>query len=639
MTERPSWINSVRRGVWHVRMGGMKQFRSFRARQRSEHGMLRLENVHGAQAGWTGRGSSRRLQFSPAELAQRPPRRQDLTVAVILDDFSAIAFGFEWNTFALGRDTWKEQLKSTVVDFLFVESAWAGNKGDWRYQITGESGPKEPFLDLMAWCRNRSIPTVLWNKEDPPHYSDFLAAAREFDVVFTSDSGMISAYVRDLGHSNVHVLPFAAQPAIHNPVRPRFGWRERDIAFAGMYFADKYPERRKQMDFLLTGALDASSKMDTGLEIYSRQLGGEDRYQFPYPISERVVGTLDYAQMLTAYKAYKVFLNVNSVVDSPSMCARRIFEITAAGAAVLSTPSEATRHFFEADELVTVETRAEAEQMSRALVRNPELADRLIHKAQRKIWAEHTYAHRAENVVQAVLPSRHCPVSRQNVSALVSTIRPHQLEHVFHTLGSQIDIDLELVLLTHGFDVSKKKIDELSEKYGLGQVVLLRGDSSLSLGECLNACVAASSGEVLTKMDDDDFYGPRYVSDLVHALGYSGSDIVGKQAHYMYLEASNATLLRFPEKEHRFTRMVMGPTLMGKRDIFTGRPFEAVSRGEDTGFLQSLVEEGGSVYAADRFNYFQHRRNHGHTWNVESEILLATADVKFFGLPAEHVTV
>ena len=45
--------------------------------------------------------------------------------------------------------------------------------------------------------------------------------------------------------------------------------------------------------------------------------------------------------MLTAYKGYKVFLNVNSVVDSPSMCARRIFEINAAGTPVVTTPSAA----------------------------------------------------------------------------------------------------------------------------------------------------------------------------------------------------------------------------------------------------------------------------------------------------------
>src|SRR5690625_5653231 len=117
-----------------------------------------------------------------------------------------------------------------------------------------------------------------------------------------------------------------------------------------MYFAHKFPERREQMEVLLGGALDASARMDTGLEIFSRFLGDDERYQFPGELADRVVGSLPYDRMLTAYKAYKVFLNVNSVVTSPSMCARRIFEITASGTPVVSAPSPAIGEFFSRSE-------------------------------------------------------------------------------------------------------------------------------------------------------------------------------------------------------------------------------------------------------------------------------------------------
>ena len=74
-----------------------------------------------------------------------------------------------------------------------------------------------------------------------------------------------------------------------------------------------------------------------------------------------MVGSLNYAQMLTAYRAYKVFLNVNSVVESPSMCARRIFEISASGTPVVSAPSAAIGQFFEADEVPVAASPQEAE--------------------------------------------------------------------------------------------------------------------------------------------------------------------------------------------------------------------------------------------------------------------------------------
>ncbi|GAB3531952.1 glycosyltransferase [Arthrobacter tecti] len=632
-------VSSARKSIWHLRRGGLRQFRRFRSRQQAEANSVRLENVLGAQGGWTGRRKKRVLQFAPATLVQRTPRRDDLTVAVILDDFSALAFTYEWNTVVLKRSTWRQQLTEAPVDFLFVESAWSGNNGEWKYQLTGTSGPKPEFLALMSWCRENSIPTVLWNKEDPPHYEDFLPAAREFDAVFTSDVNRVASYVKDLGHNRVLPLSFAAQPAIHNPIRPRYGWKERDIAFAGMYFAHKYPERREQMDFLLRGAADAGQRMDTGLEIFSRQLGGEEKYQFPAGLREHVVGTLSYEQMLTAYKAYKVFLNVNSVVDSPSMCARRIFEITAAGSSVISTPSAATSSFFNEDELVTVSSVEAAEHMTRAIVHSPELGDRVLHKAQRKIWAEHTYAHRAEAVVSSVLPDRARDLRQRSVSALVSTIRPHQVEHVFRTFGSQVGVDKELVLLTHGFELADSELMAMQEKYGVENIISLSKDKDISLGLCLNDCVRASNGEVLTKMDDDDFYAPHYLEDQLNALNYSGADVVGKQAHYMYLADRNATLLRFPHKEHRFAQFVMGPTLLATRSVFMEHPFEDRSRGEDTAFLNAVTAEGGAVYSADRFNYFQHRHGAGHTWNVESDELLASAEVQFFGKPYDHVTV
>lgn len=579
------------------------------------------------------------LQFSPANLPLPVPRREDLTVAVILDDFSAAAFAYEWNTVLLKRSTWRKQLEKATVDFLFVESAWSGNQGEWRYQLTGVNGPKSDFIDLMAWCRSNSIPTVLWNKEDPPHYNDFLPAAREFDVVFTSDSNSVASYVRDLGHERVGAMSFAAQPMIHNPVRPSRGSRERDVAFAGMYFAHKYPERREQMDLLLRGAADAGKHMRTGLEIFSRQLGGDERYQFPPEFQKHVVGRLNYTQMLTAYKAYKVFLNVNSVVDSPSMCARRIFEISASGTSVLSTPSAAISAAFDGDEVATVDSRDEAENMTRALVRSPELADRSLHRAQRRIWSEHTYAHRAESVVAAVLPERLKPVALPKVSLIIPTFRPHRVEEVFKTVASQASVDTELVLLTHGFQLSRTEILDLRESYGIENLVLLTAGREVSLGECLNRCVEAASGEVVTKMDDDDYYAPHYVEDEIHALGYSNADVVGKQAHYMYLTERDATLLRFPEHEHRFTNFVMGPTLLGRRDVFKSYPFPQVSRGEDSGFLASIINSGGAVYSADRFNYFQRRTGRGHTWKIGTDALLSSANVQFFGSPQTHVTI
>ncbi|MCC9145765.1 MULTISPECIES: glycosyltransferase [unclassified Arthrobacter] len=630
-------LQDFRTGLWHLRSGGPAELREWNGRRRAERGFADPSNARGVEAGWIGRGTKRRLSIPAATVPGRPPRRSDLTVGVILDEFSASAFAFEWNTVALDPAGWRQQLADQPLDLVFIESAWAGNNRLWRGKIAGPNGPAPQLVELLAFSRSQGIPTVFWNKEDPPHYEDFLPAAALFDHVFTSDVRKIGDYRRDLGHDNVDVLPFAAQPAIHNPARPKYGRHSRDIGFAGMYFAHKYPERREQMDLLLGGAMDA--KLPTGLEIFSRKLGGDPNYQFPAPLDSRVVGSLSYPQMLSAYKAYKVFLNVNSVVDSPSMCARRIFEINAAGTPVISTPSDAVARFFTPDEVPVASTREEAAALSGGLVRNAEYNDRTVHRAQRRIWSAHTYAHRAETIVAAAAPTKARPLVRPAVSALVPTIRPHQVENVFRTLAAQQDVDVELVLLTHGFTLEPERLQELQTAYELQKVRLLTAGTEVSLGECLNRCVQAASGDIVAKMDDDDHYGPHYLSDQLHALEYSGADVVGKQAHYMHLRSSKAVILRFGHREHRYTDFVMGPTIVTRRKLALELPFPSLGLGEDTGFLKQAAAAGKRIYSADRFNYFQVREGSGHTWKVDDATLLASGDLRFYGEPNEHTDI
>ena len=623
-------VADARRAAWHLRQGGTDQVRQWWRRrdldQRQPRGSIRL-------------GGDGLLEVPPWPLPDRAPRRPDLRVGVILDDFTSLALGYEWDQVALTPSGWREEVDSPRIDLLFVESAWHGNGDAWQYHLTGTSAPRPAIVELVQWCRDHGVPTVFWNKEDPVHYEDFLDTARLFDHVWTTDSDRVADYHRDLGHERVGVLPFAAQQTLHNPIRPADGHQSRDIGFGGMYFAHKYPERREQMDLLLGAADAVSSRMTTGLEIFSRYLGGDERYQFPAPLDQRVVGSLDYPRMLTAYRAYKVFLNVNSVVGSPSMCARRIFEITACGTPVVSTPSRAIGEFFPADEVLQVGGEDEARWTLRALVNSPELRDRTVHTAQRRIWESHTYTRRLDAVLSAAgLSSGSSAARLPSVSALVSTNRPQQLDHVLATVAAQRGVDVELVLLTHGFEPPAELAGQAAD-LGL-RLTLLTEPAETTLGGCLNRLVAAASGDVVAKMDDDDLYGADYLRDQLHALDYSGASVVGKQAHHMYLEALDATILRFPEREHRFTDLVMGPTIVTHRDVALAHPFADVWRGEDTGFLRDVVASGLAVYSADRFNFVQMRHTSvRHTWEATSAELLANARVLSYGRADRHILI
>ncbi len=619
-------LQTLRTGLWHLRKGGVRQVRDWRLRRT-------MAERNGAAA----KPVDIAAEMPVWPVADRGPRRPQLRVGTIMDTFSASAWGYEFDVVELRPSQWREQLEQQGIDLLFVESAWSGSRGAWKFQLSGPKAPPEALRELVAHCREHGIPSVFWNKEDPPHFEDFLETARLFDRVFTTDENLLGRYRDALGHDRVDVLGFAAQPALHHPMRQQGLHQVRDVAFGGSYWSHKFPERQAQMDLLLGAAADIAERRGIGFDIFSR-FEHDPKYRFPEALSPFVRGSLDYERMLSAYRAYKVMLNVNSVVDSPTMLARRVFEILASGTPVVTTRSPAVEHWFDESEISIVDDQQEAALVLRALVRSSELRDRQVHLAQRRIWREHTFSRRATQVLESVGIADPAAWRRPRVSIIAPTIRPHLVPGIIATAGRQVDVDVQLALLLHGFDADEADLQALAREAGIAELVVLRADRDTSLGANLNRLVRASDGDVVAKLDDDDVYGDHYLLDSCFALEYSGAELVGKHARYLYLESRNATVLQSPEREHRWTDLVGGPTMVGPRSTWEAAPFEDRTLGEDTAFQRAILAAGGGIYSADRYNFIQLRAARSdHTWVTEDERILANADVHGFGRAEEHI--
>lgn len=630
----PSQFDNVRKGLWHLRKGGIRQFVKWRRRSRYYHFVSTPLSVKNSDH------SVNASKYPSVLPIERPKSFPGLKVGVILDDFSLLAWSPEFETVLLTPNGWQDELRENSIDMLFVESAWAGNHGAWLYQLTGSSAPRQEIIHLVEHCKEHSIPSVFWNKEDPSHFEDFLETAKLFDVVFTTDSTLIPQYKEVLGHDRVDSLSFAAQPSIHNPIRIPGLQQNEDMAFAGMYFQHKFPERRDQMDLLFGAAKSVVNRGRYKFDIFSRHHGGNENYQFPVPYDEHVVGALPYEKMLAAYRNYKVFLNVNSVTGSPSMCARRVFEILASGTPVVSGESAAIPEFFSPEQVPVVRDEKTAAHVLRTILNSPQLRDRMVHTAQREIWAKHTYAHRAEKILDAVGFNVKSPfLASPSVSVIVSTNRPQFVRNVIDTVASQVDVEPELVLLTHGFEENETELRSYAAEQGIEHFTLLTAPQSEPLGVCLNKLVASASGEVIANFDDDDFYGEYYLLDSINAMKFSNADLVGKFATYMYSEKDDMITLRNPGKENMYTDFVTGATFVGWREVFTRNPFLPMSRGEDSRFLTSVEQSGAKIFAGDRFNFMQIRGSHGHTWDVDRLELYANSIVESYGRNTRHVEV
>ena len=521
-------------------------------------------------------------------------------MAAILDTFTEHSLRYEANLLLLSRQHWRTQMEEASPACLFVESAFSGNDGEWRHQIVDyEPSIGSPLRDLLEFCRSMEIPTIFWNKEDPPHFDDFIGAAREFDFVFTSDADCIPIYREELKHDRIFVLPFAAQPRLHNPSRAE-DWPRYPVCFAGSWLQHRYPERAAALQFLLDPALPL------GLHIFDRNLARVEfgpNYRFPNRYKEAIKGTLTYEEMLTAYRCYDVMLNVNTVADSPTMFARRVFESLACGTPVISSESVGMSRMLGVHARVSRSTEETVDHLL-ALLGDEETRVREGHLGYRYVHENHTYRHRMAEVFSRVgLDSL---VSKQpTVSVLMPTMRPENVPRCLENFTKQAYAQKELILILNNaefdLDAIRRDID------GIPNVEMLYLDDPATLGDCLNRGVAAAAGKYIAKMDDDDHYGERYLSDSVLAASFSDAEVVGKGSFYMYFEDSDTTALAELTAEHTYTHFVTGGTLFVREDVIREIPFESVSLKEDTNFQRAAAQAGCRIYAGDRFNFIRVR--------------------------------
>ena len=333
---------------------------------------------------------ARATRFLFGETPPNSPPFGRLRVATIVDDFTRACLEPEVTLLAVDARVWRVQLPAFRPQLLFVESAWRGVHDSWKKRIASyPSHHDDTLAAVVAWCRKRSIPTVFWNKEDPVHFDRFVQRAKLFDHVFTTEVDCVDRY-RTAGVPRARVLMFAAQPALHHPGATN---REDVVCFAGSYGEAELGARRADLELLL----DAASGFD--LRILDRQRHVANA--FPSRFQPFVRPGVDYRELAELQRRYKVFLNVNALRDSRTMFSRRVFELLASGAAVVSTPNEGIRELF-GDVVAIATDRDHATSAIRRLLEDDTHREDVAARGIARVIAGHTYAQRVHEVCSAV---------------------------------------------------------------------------------------------------------------------------------------------------------------------------------------------------------------------------------------------
>lgn len=339
-------------------------------------------------------------------LAPQEKAPSEFVVGTILDEFSHNSFRDEFRAVPLEPRNWRARMEASRPDVLLCESAWSGRdsrRRPWKGKVyasdrfRGEN--RKDLIELIDYCRREGIPTVFWNKEDPVNYADrrhdFVKTALLFDNIFTTAAECVPRYRADHGAERVFELTFATNPRMFNPIE--FAPRRRKVTFAGSWY-DNYEERSRQTRTIL----DDLARRGFEVEIYDRYYGDDDPlHKWPVEYAPLIRPPVAHDAVADVYKSGLFSLNINTVLDSTTMFARRVYEIMSCNSLVLSNYSLGLERRF--GDLVFFTDR----DMDRlASLSESEIEDIRL-RALELVLAEHTYRHRWREILTAIgMPHR-----------------------------------------------------------------------------------------------------------------------------------------------------------------------------------------------------------------------------------------
>lgn len=442
-------------------------------------------------------GSSRSFKRRFASL-------KDMKIACIMDEFTFNSFEPECSILQVTPQDWLRQIRSFEPDLFFLESAWRGVDGLWNTKVPHLSNE---LIDLLSYCKKNNIPIVFWNKEDPVHFDTFLATAKYVDFVFTTDIDCIQKYKTLLNHDRVYLMPFAAQLKYHNPIE--LYDRQDKYCFAGAYYK-RYPDRIRDLETFIDTITRSKD-----LDIYDRNFYGNDpNYAFPSEYKKFIIGNLKPNEIDKAYKGYRFNINLNSVKQSQSMCARRVFELLASNTVTVSNYSRAIRNMLGDLVVCTDDGKHLGDHIDKFTDIDYYNKFRLL--GLRKVLSEHTYSKRLEYLVNVVYENKLEP-SQKRVAIISKVDTEQQLNRIIDQFQSQSYSPIELFLVTGSI--------------GLPQLELKR----IHLLDVLTKDTAAMIQEkfdYISYFSPDDYYGDNYIKDLILATDYTDFEIISKSAHY-----------------------------------------------------------------------------------------------------------
>lgn len=266
---------------------------------------------------------------------------------------------------------------------------------EWTYARVAEFDPEicivlaqGPVADNFPYrLAQQGTVTAFWYVENWRHMPYWQEVARHYDAFFHIQPGEFEQRLDEVGCRHHAFIQTGCDPELHRPVqlsgaeKREFGC---DLSFAGAGYYNRLQ--------LFKGLTDLNFKI-WGVEWGERELahlvqGGEKRF--------------DSETFMKICAGSKINLNLHSsamhdgVDPDCDAINPRVFEIAAAGAFQVCDPCKGLAEHFTEEEVPTYRSLAELREKIAHYLARPEERAACAKRARERALAEHTYAHRAQ---------------------------------------------------------------------------------------------------------------------------------------------------------------------------------------------------------------------------------------------------
>ena len=259
------------------------------------------------------------------------------------------------------------------------------------YIFTESDPPNYNLEAVLEVCSTKGIPVIYWATEDPLWFKEISCyRAKRADYLFTTSEELLDEY--RLINKNSHLLLFGCNPEFHQrlPIVPEYQY---DIIFVGSNYQDRVEANRLIIEPLIQ-------------KKYHLKIWGNwwvDR-NYPYQIpGEYYGGVLPYNFLPQVYSSAKIVLGLHLDGTSKTQTSVRSYEVLGCGAFYLTQYTQAHANLFRKGvHLDWVTNEVELLELVDFYLANDAVRKNIALTGQEYVYANHTFAHRARELVAAL---------------------------------------------------------------------------------------------------------------------------------------------------------------------------------------------------------------------------------------------